>query len=453
MSLPSPIEIRRDILSSAAFRLTLRFAAVFVVCLLVLNLALGAAARRYVERSARDAVMELSADIRAAFDHGGALAIADFAAAEAAEFSEDGLHFGHQSADGAMLAGSLAIPEPAIGWINFTPEGIDEDEALWLRSVRLRDGSWLNVAASSENYHDVGELMLAGAIWTVVIALPLALLSGALLSRAVLARLAPIAETADGVREGALSRRAPLAGTGDEFDGLAGDINAMLERIETLTRNLRNFSVGIAHDLRTPLARIRNRLVELRDGSLNDAERDRASAGALAQIDAVLTTFDALLKIGQIEADAQRKGFEMMKLSDLIEELAEIYEPVAAEQGKRLATRLGTEVELFGNRALLTQMISNLLENAIEHTPEGTTIVMALDAEGSERRLVIEDDGPGIPADHSGRVFERFYRPEHSRDTAGNGLGLSLVKSICSLHGFGLNLADAGPGARFEITV
>ncbi|MDH3668284.1 MAG: HAMP domain-containing histidine kinase [Paracoccaceae bacterium] len=453
MSLPSPIEIRHDIASSAAFRLTLRFAAVFVLCLLVLNLALGAATRWYVERSARDAVMELSAEIRAAFDHGGASAIADFAAAEAAEFADDGLLFGHQSADGVLLAGNLAISEPAIGWITFTPEGIDEDEALWLRSVRLRDGSWLNVAAESEIYHDIGELMLAGAVWTVAIALPLALLSGALLSRAVLARLAPIAETADGVREGALSRRAPLAGTGDEFDGLAGNINAMLERIETLTRNLRNVSVGIAHDLRTPLARIRNRLVELRDGTLDEAEKDRASAGALAQIDAVLTTFDALLKIGQIEADAQRKGFEMMKLSDLIEELAEIYEPVAAEQGKRLAARLGTEVELFGNRALLAQMISNLLENAIEHTPEGTTIIMSLDSEGPERRLVIEDDGPGIPADQSGRVFERFYRPEHSRNTAGNGLGLSLVKSICSLHGFGLNLADAGPGARFEITV
>lgn len=449
----NPTEFRHGILSSAVFRLTVRYAFVFVLCLLILNLALGAAARWYIERAARGGVMDLSAELREAFDEDGASAIADFVAAEAAELDDEGLLLGHQSPDGTLLSGNLAIPEPAIGWVTFQPEGIDEDEALWLRSVRLRDGSWLNVAASSEIYHDVSELMLAGALWTVAIALPLALLSGAILSRAVLRRLAPIAETADGVRAGALSRRAPLAGTDDEFDGLAGNINAMLEQIETLTRNLRNVSVGIAHDLRTPLARIRNRLVDLRDGPQDETAKDEAVAGALVQIDAVLTTFDALLKIGQIEADAQRKGFEMMKLSDLISELAEIYEPVAAEQGKHLASHLGTEVELLGNRALLAQMISNLLENAIEHTPNGTTITMTLDAEGSERHLVIQDDGPGIPAGESDRVFEWFYRPEHSREGTGNGLGLSLVKSICSLHGFAIRLVNVEPGTRFEITV
>ena len=255
------------------------------------------------------------------------------------------------------------------------------------------------------------------------------------------------------MREGELSRRAPVAGTGDEFDSLAKNINAMLAQIETLTRNLRNVSVGIAHELRTPLARIQNRLVELQANDLPREKVDAAVAAGLAEIEAALVTFDALLKIGQIEADAQRKGFEMLKLSDLVAELAEVYEPVASESGKRLDARIDADVELVGNRALLAQMISNLLENAIEHTPEGTHITLALDATAGARRLVVQDDGPGIPEADSEQVFERFYRLERNRKAPGNGLGLSLVKSICSLHGFAIRLVSANPGARFEISV
>jgi signal transduction histidine kinase len=357
-----------------------------------------------------------------------------------------------QTAEGVLLSGDLALPNPGIGWTVFVPDGYDVDEARWVKSVWLPDGSWLSAATTTETYHDVTELMLAGAAWTVAIGLPLALLSGALLSRWVLHRLAPIAATAGQVGRGDLGRRAPLAGTGDEFDRLAGDINAMLDTIESLTRNLRNVSVGIAHELRTPLTRIRNRLVE--QSADGGAPTREAIDGALAELDAALGTFNALLQIGQIEANAQRTGFEAVDFSQLVASLAEVYQPVAAEQGKQLSTQVAPEVQVRGNRELLAQMISNLLENAIEHTPGGTSISMELNADQDRPRLVVADNGPGIPAEEGQRIFERFYRLDRSRAQPGNGLGLSLVKSICSLHGFSVRLRPGGsPGARFEVSI
>ena len=275
-------------------------------------------------------------------------------------------------------------------------------------------------------------------------ALPLALICGALLSRAVLGRLAQIATTAEAVREGSLSRRAPVSGRGDEFDRLAEDLNAMLDTIEALTRNLRNVTVGIAHELRGPLARIRNRLEEVRQA--RPGADSAAIDASLAEIDTTLATFDALLRIGEIEAKARSKDFQLIDLSALVAELAEVYAPVAAEQGKLVDARIAAGVELRGDRSLLMQMISNLLENAIEHTPHGTHITVELSATGNGQKLVVQDDGLGIPAADRERVFDRFYRLDRSASRRGTGLGLSLVRSICGLHGFVVRLEPTLPG-------
>lgn len=444
-------ELRRDISASATFRLTLRFAGIFVACLLALDLLLGFVVQELIERGAKSEIEETLAELRQAHQAGGAEALMRRISDIASEADDDEVTIGYQAEGGALVAGDLSLPGPAPGWSVFLPDGIDADEALWVRSELLPDGGWINAGVSSEHYHDVGELMLAGAAWTVAIALPLALLSGALLSRAVLRRLAPIARTAEGVRLGELSRRATLAGTGDEFDRLAGDINAMLDTIEGLTRNLRNVSVGIAHELRTPLARIRNRLVELKEAQ--SGRPTEPADAALAEIDRALATFGSLLRIGQIEANAERRGFGTVKLSELVAELAEVYEPVASEQGKRLTADVAPGVELRGDRALLAQMISNLLDNAIVHTPASTTIRLELTGGPGPHRIVVADDGPGIPPEEGERVFERFYRLDRDLAAPGTGLGLSLVRSICSLHGFTVRLGESGAGARFEIAI
>lgn len=439
-----PTEQHRQITRSAAFRLTLRFAAIFVVVSLVLGLTAGLAARWAVKADIRSDIEDELARVAQALDAG---------AGQAALTADEGLIVGHFAPDGRLLRGELALPEPREGWSEFLPPGIDDDEVYWVKAARLSDGSLAAVAASSEPYHDIVELMNAGAAWAVIIALPLALISGAALSLAVMRRLAPIAATAEAVRGGALSRRAPVTGRGDEFDRLADGLNAMLDRIESLHHNLRNVTVGIAHELRTPLARARNRLNVMKGDAAGHPVAEPQIDAVTAEIDRLLVTFDALLRIGQIEADAERRGFETVDFSALVDSLAEVYEPVAAEQGKRLAARIAAGVSLSGNRALLTQMVSNLVENAIEHTPPRTSIRLALEQAGPAPLLVVEDDGPGIPAEESERVFDRFHRLEQGRKTPGNGLGLSLVRSICSLHGFTVRLAPTPHGARFEVAL
>ena len=451
MSSPNPAERRRRIAGSAAFRLTLRFTVIFVATLLLLGIATGLLARRTVEADIRSDVEDALEEVTRAFERAGAAGAAE--AIDRLERGEegDGLVLGHVSADGRLLAGLLDPPKPVDGWSVFLPSGTDEDEALWVRAEKMADGSRLAVAASSEGYHDVVELLRAGAVWTVVIALPLALVSGAGLSLAVMRRLAPIAGTAAAVGKGDLSRRAPLSGRGDEFDRLAADLNAMLDRIEALHVNLRNVTIGIAHELRTPLSRARTRLTDLAGRSGGDVEQE--AVAVVAEIDALLMTFDSLLKIGQIEADATRRGLGTVALSDLVAELGETYEPVVEESGRSLAVGIAPGIAIRGDRQLLAQMVSNLIENAIEHTPPGTRIRLALERTADGPLLVVEDDGPGIPPAEAERVFDRFHRLEQERVTAGNGLGLSLVRSICGLHGFEVRLGETGAGARFEVAM
>ena len=244
--------------------------------------------------------------MQAAYATGGAREVSE-TLGRLANDSEDGeVMLGHQDPAGNLLAGSLVRAAPSPGLEDFVPLGNDPDEGMWVRSLSLPDGGWLNAAVSQERYHDVAELMLAGAIWTVAIALPLALLSGALLSRAILRRLAEIAATAESVRGGTLSQRVPVSPKGDEFDRLSVALNGMLGTIEALTRNLRNVSVGIAHELRGPLTRVRNRLVSI--DAQDPAVVEPAIESSLAEIDATLVTFDALLKIGQIEARPPGRG-------------------------------------------------------------------------------------------------------------------------------------------------
>ena len=226
----------------------------------------------------------------------------------------------------------------------------------------------------------------------------------------------------------------------------------MLDTIETLTRNLRNVSVGIAHELRGPLTRVRNRLVAI--DPAGPAGLEPAIESSLAEIDATLVTFDALLKIGQIEARSQGKGFGAVDLSELLAELAEIYAPVAADRCKRLDARIAGNVVLHGDRPLLTQMISNLLENAIEHTPEGTRIMVELERRrgrvtGWSCRTTVRGSRQPKPSGSSTASTASNARTSEQ----GNGLGLSLVRSICGLHGFVVRLDPTASGARFEITM
>ena len=246
--------------------------------------------------------------------------------------------------------------------------------------------------------------------------------------------------------EGDLSARIPVRGTQDEIDQLIASLNAMLGRIQQLMDGLRQVSSDIAHDLRTPLGRLRQHLEDARERAKTTAEYDAATDAAIEEADGLLETFSALLRIAQVEAGAQKSAFADIDLSALARSIGEAYQPAAEDSGHTLDIRIDDGVHFTGDRQLLAQMISNLVENALHHTPSGSTVALAVRKTAPGFAIEVADNGPGIPEDERGKVFDRFYRLDRSRSTAGSGLGLALVKAIAGLHGLTIELVDRKPG-------
>jgi signal transduction histidine kinase len=250
--------------------------------------------------------------------------------------------------------------------------------------------------------------------------------------------------------DGDLGRRIPLRGADDEFDHLAGSLNAMLDRIQALMKDLEQVSNDIAHDLRTPLARLRQKLEVAQDAATADAMR-AALADSIADVDGILDTFAAILRIAQIGSGSRKANFARIDFSELLDGLVETYRVVAETKGQTLSDAIRRDLFVEGDRELLTQMVANLLENAINHTPPGVAIALEASRTTDGVRIVVADRGAGIPAAYRQKVFERFFRLEPSRSAHGNGLGLSLVAAIAELHGATVTLEDNHPGLRAVI--
>ena len=220
----------------------------------------------------------------------------------------------------------------------------------------------------------------------------------------------------------------------------------MLDQIETSLESLRHVSNDIAHDLRTPLTRLRQRL-ELAQRQAQSVEEWRSvGAACIGEMDGILETFGALLRIAQIESGAATRNFAAVDLSGLLQTVIEVYEPMAEEKGQRLAAKISTGLAAWGDRELLAQMLANIIENAMKHSPVGATIDLAANPTAAAVEVVVRDNGPGIPEAERRHVLDRFYRVEHSRSTPGGGLGLSLVKAIAARHQIAVELGDNKPG-------
>jgi signal transduction histidine kinase len=223
----------------------------------------------------------------------------------------------------------------------------------------------------------------------------------------------------------------------------------MLDRIQTLMESLKRVSDDIAHDLRTPLSRLRHRLESARARTGPDG--DPVIEQSIAELDAILETFSALLRIAQVEAGARQAGFSDLSLGEIIRTVCEAYAPVAEDRGQKLDTVINHVRTIHGDRDLLTQMIANLIENPIHHCPAAVRITVDLRQEAGAPVLCVADTGPGIPASEREKVFRRFYRLEASRTTPGSGLGLALVKAVADLHGASVELSDNEPGLRVKV--
>jgi signal transduction histidine kinase len=283
-------------------------------------------------------------------------------------------------------------------------------------------------------------------LWGVGLTALLALAGGAAVSYNMGRRLGSINAAIDQIMGGELSRRLPTRGVGDELDLLAGHVNRMLTSIERSMDDVRRVSDNVAHDLRTPLTRLRNRLEVVRT-EMGPGDEE-AVAAAIDEADGLLQTFNALLRIARVESRQRTDGFREVDLAAIALDAAELYSPVAEARGQQLKVAVAPVPVMVGDADLLFQALANLLDNAVKYGPEGGSIRLALSAVGSTATIVVEDNGPGIPEDLRGDALRRFWRLDHSRTSPGSGLGLSLVEAVANLHAAELELADANPGLR-----
>ena len=357
-----------------------------------------------------------------------------------------------QAGDGRRLAGLLPVGFAA-GWRTIRPPVETESttatvvmhDRLVLGQV-LPDGSRLMVARSMKDVDEVSRRIVQVFGWAAGVTLILAMLSGMLTSLAALRRVESINATAQRIMQGDLAQRVLVRGTQDEFDRLATNLNAMLDRIQDLMEGLRQVSADIAHDLRTPLAHLRQRLESARVGEPSIEAYETAIDAMVADTDRIMKMFAALLRIAQIEAGTRRGGFSEVDLSGTFLAILDIYGPVAEDAGQRLTGTIESGIRIRGDRELLMQMLANLVENAIRYAGNDADIRVDLRADGGVALGSVSDTGPGVPLEAREKVWRRFYRLAPDRGLDGHGLGLSLVKAVADLHDAQVTLSDNGPG-------
>jgi signal transduction histidine kinase len=371
-------------------------------------------------------------------------------AAEASEEQSHGAYILLEDFAGKRLAGNLPQTTPVTGWMRLTVLDNNRVVPVIARGVRLFDGGYLLVGQDASNIPEVRAVIArafaAGGTATILFGLS----AGYVFSRRVLNRLAVVARASQEIMDGDLSRRLPTRGTGDEFDQLINGFNALLDRIAMLVDSVRQVSNDIAHDLRTPLTRLRHRLEDICRFPHTPAEYEQAIHRSIAETSTILDTFAALLRIAQIESATVQDRFEDLDAADIVATTAELYEPLAEERGQTLTIE-SERAKLRGERELLIQMLANLTDNASRYSPQGARIRIGSALVKDGVRFWVQDDGPGIPEGEREKVFRRFYRLEASRTTPGSGIGLSLAAAIAARHGGRITFSDAAPGLRAEI--
>lgn len=343
------------------------------------------------------------------------------------------------------------------GWSGFDLELLSSNDTavstvFIARSRQLDSGEYVMVA---RHYADVirGTRLVSGAITRSMVAtLVLGLLGGVVVATIHVRRIDAINRSLDRIMSGDLAERLPTDRSNNDFDRLTRNLNQMLDQIEKLMVGVRQVSDNIAHDLRTPLTRLRNELADLEGRSADDTREQ--VRGMLEEADNLLATFSALLRISQVESGNRRSGFEQFCLHTVLQDVVELYEPLAMDKEQQLNVAMAKVPEVLGDRNLLFQAFANLVDNAIKYTPDGGSLRVSLAATAESVTVVIADSGAGVPLEDRENVFRRFYRVEASRSQQpGNGLGLSLVKAVVTLHGGKIRLLDNQPGLKVVVSL
>lgn len=441
--------MRIRLFHTEGFRLSAIYAGVFALSVLLMGIVVLLAAREEF----RDQIVQFSRGDIAAIQRG----YDSEDIPEAREVVEQLMGVPRTSAFFLLQKGTQRIagnlpPMPAREGIVSLPGASPGDEILGTGAI-LAPG--LYAFAGSDTYSSRLALqhithILVGLF---VVAILLAVMGGALLSRSFLRRTDAMAKTCRAIMDGDIKARIPVRGTRDELDRLAGAINEMLDRIWGLMENLRQITNDVAHDLRTPVTHLRHRLERARSESATAEDYAQALEAAIAKSDEILALFAALLRIAQIEGGARRAGFSRIELASLLSHMRDLFGAVAEEAGDRLQLGAVQNAIIRGDRELLVQLFSNLIENAILHTPLGTHIALGLRLAADRAIVTVSDNGPGVPAEEHEKLFQRLYRREASRTKPGYGLGLSLVVAVAELHGATIRIAEqAGPGLSVEMS-
>ncbi len=453
---------RPKLLRTTAIRLALRYALIYTAIMGSALVVLRFTTDRYVGNLERRLDAELTA-LTALYQSGQTKAVQD-ALTRLPNRGHDETAFSLLlTATGEKLAGNLLrwpresdVPldgDVVSVWIedNAIPIPLEEDEVYWpVVATQFSGGERLLLTrrvAQVGVLHDLTEYLFE----VLSAAILLALVMSVSLARAILQRMDAISRTAGEIMAGDLTRRVPVSDRADEFDALSARLNSMFDRIQQLVRGLREVTDNIAHDLRSPLTRLRNRLEVTLLQPREPGEYRELLQRSIEDIEALIGTFNALLKVAQAEAGQNRGAWAPVSLSQLVGDLAQLYSPLAEEKGLRLSCAVAPDQVITGSRDLLAQALSNLLENAVKFTCPGGDIALRVDATAGAVVASVSDTGPGIPAAERLHVLERFVRLENARETAGAGLGLSLVRAVAQLHRAELALSDANPGLRVSL--
>jgi signal transduction histidine kinase len=353
--------------------------------------------------------------------------------------------FGHK------LAGNMPAMTPVEGGVRLNRPDKDKKPYVVASGHTLENGDFLLIGEDLVLLEDMDAVLIRSFSVSIAATVLLALVCGLLISRNVLRRVASVSATSRSIIAGDMSTRIPLRGVDDEFDHLAKSVNDMLERIEDLMQHTQQVANDIAHDLRTPLTRLRQRLDRARRRDPADDVRHEVLDRSIEEVDAILNTFSALLRIAQIQAGGTVSSTNLVDLSQLLESISEDFVPAARDGGRTLHARIAAHLTVNGDRELLTQMVVNLLDNAILHSTPGAQISVTAQQIAGAPQLVIADTGQGIPQEERAKVFRPFYRIEPSRQAEGSGLGLSLVAAIVNQHRASISLEDNLPGLRVVV--
>jgi signal transduction histidine kinase len=441
------------ILRTSSFRLTLLYAALFGCSALILLGVIYGSTGVYMSSSLDAAIDSDITELKDSLLAGGNKALTAEVKERLQEAPNGPMYYLLQDPNGKVIAGNIprAHSEEEGRFDLKVPRFNSPSVAVHAHGITLPDSEYLMVGVDALPRREMHKLIVRVFGWSSAVSLVLALVGGVLVSRNLLLRIETISRAARDIMAGDFSRRIPTRGTADELDHLVAGLNAMLERNQLTMESVRQVSNDIAHDLRTPLTRLRQRLELAQRRARSVVEWQRTADECVSDMDAILETFGALLRIAQIESGMPARRFAKVDLSELLRTVIEVYQPMAEEKEQPFTADIAADLTVWGDRELLTQMVANVIENAMKHSPRGAFISLVTSESRSTIAVTVNDSGPGIPSEQRAHVFQRFYRLERSRSTPGNGLGLSLVEAIATLHQIGIELTDNAPGLRVTL--